>query len=126
MDSLILTTDSSSTHKEKLINENDENVWKSFEKLEQAKRSTIEMENVSIEISRQLNSDTEKMKGIRSKLDNTNREISTSSGVISRMMRLQRRNKIFIALFSLLLIASFLVILYVKLTANSGNTLNNS
>jgi predicted RND superfamily exporter protein len=126
MDSLILTTDSS-TQKEKLITGNDEVAWGSFEKLQKAKRATIEMENVSIDIGRELNNHTEKMNSIGSKLTDTNKELTVSSGVISRMMRLQRQNKLIIALFSIALITALLVILFVKLTSsNSNSKANNS
>ena len=124
LDSLILTTDSS-TQKEKLIN-NDEVVWNSFEKLEKAKRSTIEMENVSIEIARDLHNQTDKMKNIGSKVGDMNRELAVSTGLIGRMMRLQRRNKLIIGLFSLFLIMTFLVILYVKISGESSNSNSNS
>jgi hypothetical protein len=122
LDSMILPTDSS-TQREKLIN-NEEVVWNQFEKLEKAKRSTIELENVSIAIARDLNSQTEKMKDIGGKVNDMNRELTMSTGLISKMMRLQRRNKLIIGIFSLGMIMTFLVILFVKLTG--GNTTSNS
>jgi hypothetical protein len=121
LDSMILPTDSS-TQREKLIN--NEVVWNQFAKLEKAKRSTIELENVSISIARDLNSQTEKMKDIGGKVNDMNRELTMSTGLISKMMRLQRRNKLIIGIFSLGMIMTFLVILFVKLTG--GNTTSNS
>jgi hypothetical protein len=126
INSLMLTTDSSTQQKEKLISGNDELVWGSFDKLEKAKRATIEMENVSIEISRDLNSQSEKMRNIGTKVNETNHELTVSSGLITRMMRLQRRNKIIIALFSVGLITTFLVILFVKLTSGSKSSTNQN
>lgn len=114
LDSMILPTDSS-TQREKLIN-NEEHVWNQFEKLEKAKRSTIEMENVSIAIARDLNSQTEKMKDIGGKVNDMNRELTMSTGLINKMTRLQRRNKLIIGVFSLGMIMTFLVILFVKIT----------
>lgn len=128
LDSMILPTDSS-TQREKLIN-NEEHVWNQFEKLEKAKRSTIEMENVSIAIARDLNSQTEKMKDIGGKVNDMNRELTMSTGLINKMTRLQRRNKLIIGVFSLGMIMTFIVILFVKITGGeptaTGKTKSNT
>jgi predicted RND superfamily exporter protein len=124
LDSMILTTDSS-TQKEKLIN-NEELVWNSFDKLERAKRSTIEMENVSIEVARELNSQNEKMKSIGGKVVEINNEISSSTGLIARMTRLQMRNKLIIVCFSISLILIFIFILFIRLSSSSSTSSTSS
>ena len=115
---MILNTDTSN-QREKLI-DNDEIAWNSYSKLEKVKRTTIEMENISIEVSRELNNQTDKLKGISSKVNEINRDISTSTGLINKMMNLQRRNKVIILLFSLFLILTFVGIMCFKFF--SGNS----
>ena len=112
IESLLLNTNSSS-HREKLI-DNEELAWNSFEKLEKAKRSTIEMENISIDVSKELYSQTDKLKGINTKVNEMNREITTSTGLLSKMINLQRRNKVVILLFSVFLVLTFVAILCFK------------
>lgn len=115
---MILNTDTSN-QREKLI-DNDEIAWNSYSKLEKVKRTTIEMENISIEVSRELNNQTDKLKGISSKVNEINRDISTSTGLINKMMNFQRRNKVIILLFSLFLILTFVGIMCFKFF--SGNS----
>lgn len=123
LDSLILTTDSS-TQKEKLIN-NDELVWSSFDKLQNAKRSTIELENVSIEVARELQGHSEKMKDMDHKMKLMNNDISTSTGLISRMLNLQRRNKIIISIAGITFFLIFLIFIFFRFSSNSKETSTN-
>jgi hypothetical protein len=120
LDSLILNTDSS-TQKEKLIN-NEELMWSSFDKLQTAKRTTIELENVSIEVSRELQGQSEKMKGIDKKVQLINNDITTSTGLIGRMLNLQRRNKIIIALAGISLFSIFIIIFILRFTSGKTDT----
>ena len=124
LDSLILTD--SFNQKEKLIN-NEEVVWSSYDKLEKAKRSAVEMENITIDVARELDAQSEKMKHIGGKLNDMNKEINVGTGLINRMMKMQRRNKLLVALFSVILITIFFMILFFKLTAgNSEKAQNNN
>lgn len=105
--------------KEKLIN-NEEMAWNQFEKLEQAKRQGYEMESISIEVAKELHGHTEKLKGVKGKLSDMNKEISSSNSLISRMLRREYRNKIVLFMFTLALIFIFLTILYFKLFSSSS------
>jgi hypothetical protein len=72
------------------------------------------MENISIDVSKELYSQTDKLKGINTKVNEMNREITTSTGLLSKMINLQRRNKFVILLFSLFLIFTFVAIMCFK------------
>ena len=115
LDSMLINT--AETQREKLIN--DELVWNQLEKIEGAKRATIEMEHISLEVSKELYSQSEKMGGISEKLKSMNGEIDNSNSLIRRMMRRENRNKAMIAIFSIFLIFLFLTILYFKLFPDS-------
>jgi hypothetical protein len=111
LDLLITTT--SETQRQKLIDH--DTAWQQLNKIELAKRTTIEMEHVSIEICKDLNKQTEVMKGVQHKLTDVNKEIRNSNSLISRMMRREHRNRAIITIFSVGFIMTFLVILYFKL-----------
>lgn len=80
------------------------------------------MENISIEVSKELYNQTDKMKGINRKVNEMNSEITTSSGLLSKMMNLQRRNKFIIILFSLFFIFMFVAIVFFKFFGGTGST----
>jgi hypothetical protein len=84
------------------------------------------METVSIQVCKDLHSHTEKIKGINHKVNEMNKEITTSSGLLTRMMNLQRRNKLILILFSVLLITTFLVIVCSKFTNSNTQQVNNN
>lgn len=99
--------------KEKLIN-NEELAWSQFDKLEKAKRTSYEMESISIDVAKELHGHTEKMKGVKGKLNDINGEISSSNSLISRMLRREYRNKIVLMMFMIAMILIFLAIVYMK------------
>jgi hypothetical protein len=103
----------SETQREKLIH--DDVAWNQLEKLEGAKRATLDIIQTGNEIGRELHSQTEKMGGIKEKLNSMNDEIDNSNSIIRRMMRRENRNKAIIAVFSIGLIIVFLIIMYFKL-----------
>ena len=72
------------------------------------------MENISIDVSKELYSQTDKLKGINSKVNEMNGEITTSSGLLSKMINLQRRNKVIILFFSIFFVFTFVAILCFK------------
>ena len=118
LNDLILTTDSSIDKKEKLIYE--EKVWSSFEKLESTKRSAFEMENISIDVSKEIHNQNEKLTGIGNKVNELNSNITSSSGLLTRMLTRQNRNKAIIVIFSIGLTMTFLFILYAKLESKGS------
>jgi predicted RND superfamily exporter protein len=117
LDSILISE--KENQKEKLIN-NEELAWNQFDKLEKAKRSTYEMESISIDVAKELHGQTEKMKGVKGKLNEINGEISSSNSLISRMLRREYRNKIVLIMFSLALILIFLTIIYMKFFSSSA------
>ena len=79
----------------------------SFNKLQQATRSTIEMENMSGNILGDLNNQTSQMKGVSSKIGLINNDIDSSNNILSKMFSRQSRDKKIIILFGLLLFLIF-------------------
>ena len=77
--------------------------YKSFKKLQLATRSTIEMENMTGNILGNLNNQTNQMKGVTSKLGFMNDDIDTSSGILTKMIGRENRDKRIIILFGLFL-----------------------
>lgn len=121
LESLILSTSTDHTQRESLISSQQEVAWNSFEKLQKVKRQTIELENVSIEIGRDLNKLSDKIKTVGSKVDDMNMHLITSNSLISRMIRRENRNKAVLLIFSVGLIMTFVFIIYMKLFSNGGN-----
>ena len=79
----------------------------SFNKLQQATRSTIEMENMSGNILGDLNNQTSQMKGVSSKIGFINNDIDSSNNILSKMFSRQSRDKKIIVFFGLLLFFIF-------------------
>lgn len=109
----LLIPEKENNQKEKLIN-NEELAWSQYEKLEKAKRTTYEMENISIEVAKELNGQSQKIKSVKDKLSDVNEEINSSNSLISRMLRREYRNKIVVLMFCLAFILIFLAIVYYK------------
>ena len=76
--------------------------FNSFNKLQQATRSTIEMENMSGNILGDLNNQSGQMKNVSSKIGLINEDLDTSSNIVSKMFSRQNRDKKIIILFGLL------------------------
>jgi hypothetical protein len=110
---------------EKLINV-DEIVYSSFSKLENVKRTTFEMETISLDVSKGVYENTEKIKNAKGKLLDINTELSTSNSLISRMLRREYRNKILISMFALTLIITLLTIIYMKFFNSTGEPTTES
>lgn len=95
--------------KHKLI-DNEEGTWNNSLQIEQAKRSALTAEKVSMEVMRELQGHSEKMQDIRVKVSNMNENLDTSTGLISRMMKLENKNKKVILGVGLILV---LVIIFI-------------
>jgi hypothetical protein len=105
---------SSKAQRQKLI-ENEEMAWEQHQNLEQGKRKAIETEKVSFDIMLNLDRQTNQMKGIRDNMFVLNQNVDKSESIITRMMRRENRNKIYILIFSSIFILLFCVFLYFKL-----------
>ncbi len=82
--------------------------------IEQAKRSALTAEKVSMEVMRELQGHSEKMKDISVKVSNMNENLDTSTGLISRMMKLENKNKKVIIGVGLILVLVVIFILIFK------------
>ena len=89
--------------------------YNSFNKLQQATRSTIEMENMSGNILGDLNNQSNQMKSVSSKIGLINEDIDTSNSILGKMFSRQNRDKRIIIIFGLILIMAFLGTLTYKI-----------
>jgi predicted RNase H-like nuclease (RuvC/YqgF family) len=89
--------------------------FNSFNKLQQATRSTIEMENMSGNILGDLNNQSSQMKNVSSKIGLINDDIDSSNTVLNKMFSRQSRDKKIIIIFGLILMMIFLGTLTYKI-----------
>ena len=89
--------------------------YNSFDKLERAKRETIEMENVGNDVMRDLEGQKEQMKGITGKVGDIGDQLTVSTGLISDMDRRNKRNKNIIVIFAIALIVIFIGIVLLRI-----------
>ena len=108
---------------------NDEIAYNSFDKLQNARRVTIEMQGIGQDVMRDMNGQSETMKSINSKIGNVSDDLSSSSSLISEMQKIRRRNKMIIYLYGGFLIILFLIIaffrIYPKFKTNNPNKNND-
>lgn len=83
----------------------------SAEKLEIAKRSALNIENMSKNVMIDLESQTHKLQSTNAKVVLLNSSLESSSNIILKMMNRENRNKAFVGLFSVTLLTFFLFIL---------------
>ena len=89
--------------------------YNTFNKLQLATRSTIEMENMSGNILGDLSNQSNQMKGVSSKIGLINDDIDVSNSVLGKMLSRQGRDKRIIIIFALFLILVFLGTLAYKI-----------
>ena len=104
---------------------NEEIAYNSFNKLQTARRVTIEMEGLGEDVMRDMHGQSDTMKGINSKIGNISDDLNSSTTLISEMQKIQRRNKAIIYLYGAFLFLLFLIIaffrIYPKFKNNSSN-----
>ncbi len=107
---------------------NDEIAYNSFNKLENVRRISIEMEGLGQDVMRDMNSQSETMKGINSKIGDVSNDLNTSNALLTEMNKIQRRNKTIIYLYGAFLFFVFLVIAFFRIYPKfkSGNNNNNN
>ena len=89
--------------------------FNSFNKLQLATRSTIEMENMSGNILGDLNNQSSQMKNVSSKIGLINEDIDTSNGILTKMFSRQNRDNKIIIIFGVILLLAFLGTLTYKI-----------
>ena len=89
--------------------------YNTFNKLQLAARSTIEMENMSGNILGDLSNQSNQMKGVSSKIGLINDDIDVSNSVLGKMFSRQGRDKKIIIIFAIFLILVFLGTLAYKI-----------
>ena len=91
--------------------------YNTFNKLQLATRSTIEMENMSGNILGDLSNQSNQMKGVSSKIGLINDDIDVSNSVLGKMFSRQGRDKKIIIIFAIFLILVFLGTLAYKIVS---------
>jgi ABC-type branched-subunit amino acid transport system substrate-binding protein len=86
-------------------------VSNSTEKIENAKRSVLTVENMSKNVMIDLESQTQKIQSTNAKVVLMNNSIDSSNTIITKMMNRENRNKAIVGLFSVTLLTFFLFIL---------------
>ena len=89
--------------------------FNSFNKLQLATRTSIEMENMSGNILGDLNTQSSQMKNVSSKIGLINEDIDTSNNILTKMFSRQNRDKKIIIIFGLILFLAFLCTLTYKI-----------
>ena len=82
--------------------------FNSFNKLQLATRTSIEMENMSGNILGDLNTQSSQMKNVSSKIGLINEDIDTSNNILTKMFSRQNRDKKIIIIFGLILFLALL------------------
>ena len=103
---------------------NEEIAYNSFNKLQKATRTSLEMENMTGNILGDLNIQSDKMKNVTVKLGDMNEDLNKSSSLLNGMLKRTKRNKMKILFFAIFLIILFLFVLFWKLFIQ-GNFNNN-
>ena len=88
---------------------------KTFNKLQLATRSTIEMENMSGNILGDLNNQSHQMKNVSSKIGLINDDIDSSNNILNKMFSRQSRDKKIIIILGIILLFTFLSTLSYKI-----------
>ena len=89
--------------------------FNSFNKIQLATRSTIEMEDMSGNILGDLNNQSTQMKNVSSKIGLINEDIDTSNNILTKMFSRQSRDKKIIIIFGIILLLVFLGTLTYKI-----------
>ena len=89
--------------------------YNTFNKLQLATRSTIEMENMSGNILGDLSNQSNQMKNVSSKIGLINDDIDTSNSILGKMFKRQGRDKRIIIIFGIILLLIFLGTLAYKI-----------
>jgi hypothetical protein len=114
---------------------NEEIAYNSFNKLQKATRTSLEMENMTGNILGDLNIQSDKMKNVTVKLGDMNEDLNKSSSLLNGMLKRTKKNKMKILFFAIFLFILFLLILIWKLfikgnfnnkTPNNNTNNNNN
>ena len=104
---------------------NDNIAYKSFEKLQNAKRATIEMESVGNDTLKEFDSQKDQIKKITNKVSDMDDQLSSSTGLITEMDRREKRNNILV-IFAITLLVIFFGILIIRILPKVSSANNIS
>jgi hypothetical protein len=102
---------------EKLIdNDKDKRVaWDQYHKIDGARATAMEMETISIDVMKDLHHQSEQLNSINGNVNLMNNELSTSKYFLKKMISRENRNKVILALFTIILLVIFCVIIFQRL-----------
>jgi hypothetical protein len=89
--------------------------WNQHHKLENAKRSVIEMDSIGLEVMHDLKKQTDQLKDIHDKNDSLMGVIDDSNNIMTRMFKRENRNKVIIVASITLFVGIFMTILFTKI-----------
>ena len=104
---------------------NDNIAYKSFEKLQNAKRATIEMESVGNETLKEFDAQKDQIKKITNKVSDMDDQLSSSTELLTEMDRREKRNNMLV-IFAITLLVIFFGILIIRILpkVSSANTIS--
>ena len=110
-----------SLQKANLIEAEEGIVWKQGERVEQMKRSAVEMEVISVDVMRQLHGQTDQMKHIHGKVNDLNGNLEESNLLLNGMSRMVTRNKLIMIIFAVVLILAIIFVIIFRLLNSNTN-----
>ncbi len=113
MDSFEGLEDNRKEQRRKLI-ENEQSAWEISENIEKMKRKAAETENASFDIMLNLDRQSKQMRDINNHVFKMNQDVDKSSNLITRMLARENRGKLYLGVFSFILIIAFFFFLYWK------------
>lgn len=120
--SFFLDTSNNKINKQRLI-DNEELAYETGEKLERAKRTTMQMENSGIEVMKNMNHQTKQMESIDARVMGINTNLDDNQDIIEEMIRRDQRTKYVILVVAIILVSMLAIIIGVRVFSDGDNAL---
>lgn len=120
--SFFLDTSNNKINKQRLI-DNEELAYETGEKLERAKRTTMQMENSGIEVMKNMNHQTKQMESIDARVMGINTNMDDNQDIIEEMIRRDQRTKYVILVVAIILVSMLAIIIGVRVFSDGDNAL---
>lgn len=79
------------------------------------KRKAVEVEKMSFDIMLNLDRQTNQIKNVRDNVFKMHDEVEQSDSLVTKMLRRENRNKMYVIVFSICLCIAFGILLYIKI-----------
>jgi hypothetical protein len=121
-DASFFVENNSKFSKQRLI-DNEELAYETSEKLERAKRTTMQMENSGIEVMKNMNHQTKQMESIDARVMGINSNMDDNQDIIEEMMKRDQRTKYVILTVAIILVSMLALIIGVRVFADGDKAL---